>query len=555
MRMITLTFDSQNSVNVQKGASAKTVLAELAAAYAISDVNRIVAARVNNQVCQLTSPIEYSAKVSPVLIDSSEGAAIYRRTLCFVLAAAAHTLFAEKRLIVGHSLGHGYYYTFDGENPITADEVSCLKNEVSSLIKQNLAIEQSIISYEQATTLFEKQKLYETRKQLNFMSPPSVTVNTLAGFSDIYFAPLLAQTGALNVFDLIPYGEGFLLRFPQSSKPNELQPFTDSPQLFSVYKRYKKWGKTVGVTSASSINEIVQKRAYRDFINLTETLQTKCFAEAADKIQARGNVRVVLIAGPSSSGKTTSSKKLEQQLRVIGYNPKSISLDDYYVERVNTPRDKDGNYDYECLESLDVAQLNEDLLKLFDGKEVALPTYDFVAGKRLYNGKKMQLGANDILILEGIHGLNDKLTPRIDASVKFKIYVSALTQLNLDDLNRIATSDNRLIRRIVRDSQFRGKSAADTIKMWPSVQRGERLHIFPFQDNADVMINTALDYELSVLRVYAAPLLRCVTPLQEEYSEASRLLRFLTNFAPIPSEFVPKQSLLREFIGGSEFKY
>ena len=309
------------------------------------------------------------------------------------------------------------------------------------------------------------------------------------------------------------------------------------------------------MTSAADLNELISKRKVSDFVNVTETLQNKCIADIADQIKDSGDVKTVLIAGPSSSGKTTTSKKLTMQLQVLGYQPKVIELDSYYVGRESTPLDENGEYDYEALEALDVEQLNRDLQDLFDGKEIRIPSYDFVEGKRYYSGKTMQLEKRNILIMEGIHGLNDKLTPSVPKEQKFKIYLSALTQLNLDDHNRIPTSDNRLIRRIVRDSQFRGKSASETIKMWPNVQKGERLHIFPFQDNANAMLNTALDYELSVLKVYAEPLLRCVTPLQREYAEAGRLLRFLSNFSPIPANFVPGQSIIREFIGGSEFKY
>lgn len=553
--MIELTLPQNKCISVEKNTIGKDILSQLAEFVPSKNTDEIVALRINNEICQLNHKFEYNSRVEPVLLATSEGANVYRRTLCFVLAVAAHELLKDKRLIVGHSLGHGYYYTIDSEKPILESEIKQLENRMKEIASQNLQIEQSLISYEEAIELLEKQGLYETRKQLKFMCPPHVKINSLNNFSDLNYAPLLDTTGQLKVFDLIAYGDGFLLRFPFSATPEKLEPLPEMPQLFSVYKRYKDWGKLIGVTSAPALNEIILDRKYKDFINITETLQQKCFAEAADAIHKKGNVRVVLIAGPSSSGKTTSSKKLMQQLRVIGYKPHAISLDDYYVCREDTPRDENGNYDYECLEALDVKLLNDNLVDLFAGKEVDLPTYNFVEGKRKYNGKKLKLEKNDILILEGIHGLNEKLTPLIDSSVKFKIYVSALTQLNLDDLNRIATSDNRLIRRIVRDSQFRGKSAADTISMWPSVQKGERLHIFPFQNNADLMINTALDYELSVLRVYAAPLLRCVTPLQKEYAEACRLLNFLTNFIPIPADYVPGQSLIREFIGGSEFKY
>ncbi len=556
--MITITFsadsNSTKQINIQDGIPARDIIPSLASAYSIADIQSIVAVKINNEICQLSQPLTINANIEPVLINTSEGSTIYRRTLCFVLAAAAHSIFPGKRLVVGHSLGHGYYYIFDSSSSSKKNEIAKLKAKMDDLIKQDLSIIQKTVSYKEALENFDRLNLIETKKQFKYLCISKVVLNTLEDFSDFYYAPLLAKTGLLNCYDLTLFGDGFLLRFPPTGK-KELEPVPESPQLFNIYKKYKQWGKTIGVTSAASLNEVILNRKIKDFVTITETFQNKCFAEAADAI-AKKDAKVVLIAGPSSSGKTTSSKKLSQQLQVIGLKPHVISLDDYYVERVNTPRDADGNYDYECLEALDVALLNENLLDLFNGKQVEIPNYDFVEGKRNYNGKNIiQLQKNDILILEGIHGLNDKLTPKIDAGSKFKVYVSALTQLNLDDLNRVSTSDNRLVRRIVRDSQFRGKSAAETISMWPSVHKGERLHIFPFQNNADIMINTALDYELSVLRVYAEPLLRCVSPLQKEYAEATRLLRFLINFCPVPSNFVPGQSLLREFIGGSEFKY
>lgn len=556
--MIQLTLSQNTTISVQNDTSAVSILADIAKA-ANCDANAIAGISVNNEVCPLHFPFTYTANVEPVLINSTEGASIYRRTLCFVLATAAHKLFPHKRLIVGHSLGHGYYYTFESDEDDGTDtlakNIEALKSAMQKYQQDAMPIYQKTVSYQEAITLFETLHLEETRKQLCFMCPPHLTINCLDGFSDLYYAPLLDNSAKISTFDITPYGKGFLLRFPPSDNPTKLEPLPNSPKLFSVYQRYKEWGKLVGVTSAASLNEHVINRTYKDFINLTETLQTKRFAEAADMIHDKKDVRMVLIAGPSSSGKTTSSKKLAQQLRVIGYTPHIISLDDYYVGREDTPRDENGDFDYECLEALDVKLINENFLKLFEGKTIDMPSYDFVAGARKYTGKTLCLNKNDILIVEGIHGLNERLTSAIDSSLKFKIYVSALTQLNLDDLTRISTSDNRLIRRIVRDSQFRGKSAAATISMWPSVRRGERLHIFPFQNNADVMINTALDYELSVLRTYAMPLLRCVSPLQKEYAEAHRLLTFLNNFAPIPSSAVPGQSLIREFIGGSEFKY
>ena len=371
----------------------------------------------------------------------------------------------------------------------------------------------------------------------------------------MYFGPLVGTTGILNVFDLLPYSDGFLLRFPKKGHPEKLTEFVDQPKLFEIYKSYKLWGKRLNVTSAASLNQLIHDRKESEFIDITETLQTKRISTIADEILKKKSARIVLIAGPSSSGKTTTSKKLALQLEAIGYKPKVISLDSYYLGRAQTPKDENGNYDYECLEALNIELLNQNLVDLFAGKQIKLPSYDFHAGVSYFKGGTMTLEESDILIMEGIHGLNDKLTPLVPADKKFKIYISALTQLNLDDHNRISTSDNRLIRRIVRDSRYRGKSAADTIAMWESVQKGEQLHIFPFQNNADAMLNTALDYELPVLKVYAEPLLRCVSPLQKEYAEANRLLQFLNCFSTIPATSVPTQSIIREFIGGSAFKY
>jgi uridine kinase len=472
-----------------------------------------------------------------------------------VLAAAARELYPELRLLVGHSLGYGYYYTLESAGNNINIDLPSLEKKMREMIASKMTIQSRYVSYEEALDLFANSNQPDTFKLLNQISKPKILINTLGSYSDLYFQPLLDCIDILTVFELRKYGEGFLLRFPPTSTPNELSVFEDIPQLFSIYSQSKKWGKLIGVSSVGQLNEMIAKRKAKDFVEITETLQNKKIAEIADKIAERKSVKVVLIAGPSSSGKTTTSKKLSMQLRVLGFEPVVISLDDYYRGTESTPLDDEGKPDYECLEALDVPLLNEILVSLFKGNEVDLPTFDFKTGSRKYTGKKLKLNERMIVIMEGIHGLNDKLTPLVPSEYKFKIYLSALTQLNLDDHNRIPTSDNRLLRRIVRDAQFRGKGAAGTIAMWASVQRGERLHIFPYQDKADVMFNTALDYELSVLKIYAEPLLRAVKPTESEYSEASRLLMFLNNFSTISSSFVPGQSIIREFIGESDFKY
>lgn len=518
--------------------------------------DEILAVRINNEICSIDSNVEINCKLEPIFKNTKDGANVYRRSLCLLLATAAHNLFPSSHLLVGHSLGYGYYYTLDTGAPITQEQITSLENEMQRLVQQDLPVTTKTISYEDAIKLFEELNLTETRKQLNYIAPQKIRINCIDNFSDMYFGPLVRSTGTLKVFSLMKYGEGFLLRFPRSSDHSKLTTFVDQPILFGIYKKYKQWGKQIGVTSAASLNELINNRKIEEFIDITETFQQKCIADIADQIAASKKVKVILIAGPSSSGKTTTSKKLALELRAIGYKPKVISLDCYYVGRDRNPKDENGNYDYECLEALDIPLLNQNLMDLFEGKEVIIPSYDFNEGVPYFEEKnKMKLDANDILIMEGIHGLNDKLTPLIPNELKFKIYLSALTQLNLDNHNRISTSDNRLIRRIVRDARFRGKSAATTISMWPSVHKGEELHIFPFQNNADAILNTALDYELSVLKIYAEPLLRCVNPTQPEYAESCQLLNFLNNFAPIPPTAVPSRSIIREFIGGSAFKY
>ena len=519
-----------------------------------------VAVRVNNAVRSFRAPVRVNATLEPVWRDSKEGAAIYRRSLCFLMAAAGKQLFANLRFLVGHSLGYGYYCTAEnlvgrGSVEFSLEQLTQLKARMLSLVKEDLPITPDVFSYEDACATLENLGLEETRRLLDTRCPLEVTLNTMAGFATLYFGPLVSSSGALDVFDLTPCLGGFMLRFPRSDEPFCLKTEPDSPKLFEIYRGFKKRGKLLGVTSAAALSRLVYEDKTDEFIDISETFQDKTISAVADQIQQRGLVKVVLIAGPSSSGKTTMSKKLALQLQAIGYMPKLISLDSYYLSREKTPKDENGQYDYECLEALDVELLNKNLVDLFSGKAVRLPSYDFSAGKSFFKGDELHLEEGDILVIEGIHGLNDKLTPLVSPQNKFKLYVSALTQLNLDDHNRVSTSDNRLIRRIVRDFRYRGKSAADTIAMWPNVRRGERLHIFPFQNNADAMLNTALDYELPVLKVYAEPLLRCVPPTQPEYAEADRLLEFLSFFPEVPASSVPQRSIIREFIGGSTFKY
>ncbi|MCL2185630.1 MAG: nucleoside kinase [Treponema sp.] len=519
--------------------------------------SEIAGVRVNNEIRPLDTSLLMNAALEPVLLDSPDGAMIYRRTLSFVLAIAARNILKNDGIYVGHSLGNSYYYTFSsGEKPKDG-EIEKLLKEMQRLVKEDLHITFKYLSYEEAVEMFKTNNQTDTALLLEQRSSPRIKVNECSGFMDIYIQPLLERTGLLSTFDLLPYEDGFLLRFPGIGKGKTLDPFKDERQIFNVFSEYKEWGRIIGVRVVGELNAKIANRSFKEYIMIAETHQARMMADIAQRIvERKDEIKMILIAGPSSSGKTTSAKRLEIELMVSGLKPIAISLDDYYRGKEETPKDEKGDPDYECLEALDVPYLNEQLQALYRGEEITLPVYDFKTSiKRKNAGKKIKLESNNILIVEGIHGLNDALTYSIDRKTKFKIYVSALTQLNLDDHNRIPTSDNRLLRRMVRDSQFRGMDAAGTIKMWSKVQAGERKYIFPFQNSSDAAFNSALDYELSVLKYYADPLLRAVKPSRSEYAEAVRLLSFLENFTPIPPQYVPGTSILREFIGDSEFKY
>ncbi|MCL2801116.1 MAG: nucleoside kinase [Treponema sp.] len=518
---------------------------------------QIAAVRENNEIRPIGTSLLVNASLEPVLIDSPEGIMIYRRTLSFALAIAAKKIFPNDGVYVGHSLGNSYYYTLSSRNDIDKSDVEKLEKEMKKLVNENLPITFKYLAYEEAVMHFKSNNQTDTALLLEQRSSSYIKVNECHDYIDMYVQPLLESTGMLKSFELMPYKDGFLLRFPGIGKGTTIEPFSDEPQIFRVYNEYKNWGKIIGVRVVGELNSRISERKIQEYIRITEAHQAREMGDIARQIyEKRDSIKMVLIAGPSSSGKTTSAKRLEVELMVSGLKPIAISLDDYYRGTADTPKDEKGEPDYECLEALDVPYLNEQLQALYRGEEVTLPVYEFKTGSRKPGGgRKIKLQSDNILIVEGIHGLNDALTHSIDRSTKFKIYISALTQLNLDDHNRIPTSDNRLLRRMTRDSRFRGMDAAGTIKMWPKVQAGERKHIFPFQNSADAAFNSALDYELSVFKYFVDPLLRAIKPGRREYAEAARLLSFLENFTPIPPQYVPGTSILREFIGDSEFRY
>jgi uridine kinase len=524
--------------------------------------SQIIAALIDNELVSLSYKLKFNASFTPVRIDSPVGIATYKRSLCFLLTIAAREVFPDRTLVIGHSLGDGYFYSFTDRDLSGDEDLTLLEARMRELAARNLPIERTVISYTEARAYFESRGQAATALLLEFRNENKIAITRCGEFMDLAHNPLVPFTGVLDAFQLYRYGTGFVLRFPE--KPGiecgggaaQFPPFQGSSLLYSIYHEYKNWGKILGVASVGQLNRISAGKNTKDFIYVAEALHNKKIARIADSVyERRHEVKVVLVAGPSSSGKTTFTKKLAIELTVHGYRPITLSLDDYFVSRDQTPRDAQGNYDFEALEAIDVELLNRNLLCLFQGEEVEIPVFDFKTGSRKESGKKLRLPENGILLMEGIHGLNDRLTPLIPAASKFKVYVSALTQLNLDEHNRVSTTINRLIRRMVRDHQFRGHSALTTLTMWPSVRRGEDKNIFPFQDSADACFNSALDYELGVLKSIADPLLRTVKPGNEPYHEALRLLSFLEYFIPIPVKFVPPASILREFVGDSSFKY
>ena len=553
MNEITITLPS----NIKKAVPFGTRISELFKTIDTPTMKYpIIAALVNNELTSLSFKVEINAEIKPVFLDSPYGIRIYKRSLSYILSMAVEKLFPDRRLIIGHALGDSYYYYFDGIEKIKEHDIELIISEMENLVKKDYPIIRRVISYSDAINYFKQTNKTATILLLEFRNSSKIPIYSCGDFFDISYEPLVQSTGILKAFGIKNYTPGFLLGHPNSETPDKMGEFKDDPVLFSIFQDYKAWGKILNVNSAGELNQLAGTREIKEFIHIAEALHNKKISEIADNIYIRKkDVKIVLIAGPSSSGKTTFTKKLAIQLRVMGFNPVSVSLDDFFVPRELTPRDINGDYDFESIEAIDIEFLNEILISLFNGEEVEIPIFDFKIGQRKPRGKKLKLSSRNILLMEGIHGLNNKLTSKISGAKKYKIYISALTQLNLDDNNRISTTDNRLIRRMVRDNQFRGHSATDTLSMWPSVRRGENMNIFPFQKYADSAFNSALDYELPVLKLYAESLLKTVKPSQSVYNEALRLLNFLHMFHPIPESYIPEYSILREFIGESGFKY
>lgn len=517
-----------------------------------------VGAMVNNQIVTLEFLLEVDSDVRFLTFADSNGWRIYRSTACFLLAKVVKELFPEARLTIEHSMGTGFFCSFEqgGQEGIHLEQLDRIRERLKAVIESNAPIERRKVVYASAVRHFEEKNQPDKAYLLKYRNPPKVVVYTCEGYTDLAHGPLAHSSGAITHVDLIHVAPGFVIQFPDRGVPPKIPALRPQPALFQVFQEHKKWGRILGVNTVGRLNEIIATKNCADFIHTAEALHEKKIAKIADKVkEERQRIKFILIAGPSSSGKTTFAKRLSVQLRVNGLSPVAISVDNYFVDRDRTPRDEKGEFDFEHIEAIDLELFNQHLADLIAGQQINLPRFNFEEGRKEFPGDHLQLKGDQVVILEGIHCLNPRLTAAIDANNKFKIYISALTQLNLDSHNRVATTDNRLVRRLVRDNQFRGHSALTTMKMWPSVRRGEKTWIFPFQEEADIAFNSALDYELAVLKPFAEPLLAEVKPDDPQYAEARRLQEFLGSFLGIAYDLVPPTSILREFIGKSSFRY
>ena len=519
----------------------------------------VVSAKVNNRTEGLNFKVYNNKDIEFLDVRDPSGMRTYVRSLCFVLCKAVEEIFPEGRILLEHPVSKGYFCNLKIGRPITLEDVSRIKQRMMEIIAEDIPYHRIECHTTEAVRLFSERNMYDKVKLLETSGSLYTYYYTLGDTIDYYYGSLLPSTGFIKLFDIVKYYDGVLLRIPNKDNPLVLEEVIKQEKMLDVFKEYLRWLDIMGLSNVGDFNVACNEGFATDLINVSEALQEKKISHIADDIYNRGEngnrVKLVLISGPSSSGKTTFSKRLSIQLMTNGLRPFPISLDNYFVNREDTPRDENGDYDYESLYALDLNFFNEQLQTLLRGEEVELPRFNFSTGRREFKGDKLRIEENTILILEGIHALNPELTPQIPATNKYKIYVSALTTISLDDHNWIPTTDNRLLRRIIRDYNYRGYSAQETISRWPSVRAGEDKWIFPYQENADAMFNSALLFEFAVLRHYAEPILNSVPRNCPEYSEAYRLLKFIKYFVPIQDKEMPPTSLLREFLGGSSFRY
>ena len=513
----------------------------------------ILLVRVNGKLQELHKQVK-DCELSFVTARDKPGMSAYQRSASLMMLKAFYSVAGAgnvEKLMIDFSIGRGFFVEARGNFVLDQEFLDAVKAKMREYVERKIPIMKRSVSTDDAIELFEKLGMYDKARLFRYRMVSRVNIYSIDGFEDYYYGYMVQNTGYIKHFDLIPYHYGFVMVMPDRKTPDVLHRFTPSDKLFATLSESTEWGRRMDLETVGALNDRIAKGDMSHLILIQEALQEKKIAEIAAQIAARKNARFVMIAGPSSSGKTTFSHRLSVQLEAIGLKPHPIAVDNYFVNRVDSPRDEHGNYNYEILECLDVELFNRDMTGLLEGKQVELPYYNFKKGVREYKGNFLQLGEGDILVIEGIHCLNDRLSYTLPADSKFKIYISALTQLNIDEHNRIPTTDGRLLRRMVRDARTRGSSARETIRMWPSVRRGEEENIFPFQEEADAMFNSALVYELAVLKQYAQPLLFAIPKDSEEWLEAKRLLKFLDYFIGVSSEDIPKNSILREFIGGS----
>ena len=515
----------------------------------------IVLVLENNKMRELFRKVKDGAAVTFLTTGQIDGYNTYRRSATLLLLKAIYDvegMDTVRGMKVEFSAGEGYYVS-SRKMPVNEETLARIENRMKELVGQNLPIEKRSIPVEEAIEHFTRHGMTDKARLFRFRRSSSVNVYLLDGFEDYYYGYMVPSTGYLKYFKLIPYDEGFVLEFPPRKTPETFGPFREQPKVFQTLKNSTKWGEILNVGTVGALNEQISEGNVGNIILAQEAIMEKGLGDIAAEIASRPDKKLIMIAGPSSSGKTTFSHRLSIQLMAHGLKPHPIAVDNYFVERVNTPKDENGQYNFECLEAMDIELFNQQMSALLRGEKVFMPTFNFITGMKEYKGNSLKLGPEDVLVIEGIHCLNDALSYSLPAENKFKIYVSALTQMNIDEHNRIPTTDGRLIRRMVRDARTRGASAQKTISMWPSVRRGEDENIFPYQESADVVFNSALIYELAVLKQYAEPLLFGIRPEDPEYLEAKRLLKFLNYFQGIDSNLIPGNSILREFIGGSFF--
>ena len=514
----------------------------------------VVGAIYNNEYVDLDCQITEDGKIELIDISSKEGMRTYRRTLIYIFAKALREMYPENSATVNYQLANAIYIDI-GKIEVTEELVNKLQERMRKIVKRNLPIKQVVMTRQEAKKFYEEKNTARGRLQYDLESNQEIHMYFCEDYFNYCYGILANNTGVIKIFDVMKYDKGLLIRYPSQEKPMQLPKLMQNKKIKWALDEYNEIHKILNTNTVYKLNEAVEEKRIKDVIMLDEALHEKKIANIADKIARSKKVKMILIAGPSSSGKTTFAQRLGIQLRLNKIKPVTISVDNYFVERKDTPRDKDGNYDFECIEAIDLKLFNDHLTKLLNGEEVEMPQFDFHEGVKRYKGNKLKLKEDEVLVIEGIHCLNDKLTSSIPKEQKFKVYISALTVLNMDRYTKVSSSDTRLIRRIVRDYQFRGYTAKHTIATWGSVTRGEVKNIFPFQEDANVIFNTSLIYELGVLKVIAEPLLNEITNDEKEYAEARRLLNILKYIKPIPAKEVPTNSLLKEFAGGGDFKY